>query len=416
MYLMAVTKEKRVAYRRSIRECSDVDGATSEGTSTHNWFVNNFVTHDGPVKDYWKLIAAGQCATSNLQGVKFEYHESPGVIYFLQNYVGPSPTFTPRKLSYVADGVFFGPFTVNHTLDTTKARDQAIVRYFQKADQVQTKLQGMVVLGELRETLRMIKSPAQTIRRGLDSYLSHITKYGSRVPKNRRPKFVADSWLEYSFGWKPLLDDIDSAAKALATGFFETDFEFISATGVSNDYADLGQHQYTWGPIVVYSRSRMDEEAFVRFYGAVNREVDSPQYLQPANYGFKPEAFIPTVWELIPYSFLVDYFTNIGDVLFAWSFHTSNLRWTSQLTRRVCKSTTYDPSWKTSSLPQTGFVKTQYAVPSSVRWSKTTVTRTRDASVHVPTLHFEIPGFSSLKWLNLAALGRNHTRARQSLR
>lgn len=34
---------------------------------------------------------------------------------------------------------------------------------------------------------------------------------------------------------------------------------------------------------------------------------------------------MPTVWELIPYSFLIDYFTNVGDVLQALSTDTSGV-------------------------------------------------------------------------------------------
>lgn len=41
--------------------------------------------------------------------------------------------------------------------------------------------------------------------------------------------------------------------------------------------------------------------------------------------GLTIQEFVPTVWELIPYSFVVDYFTNIGDVVnYAYS---ANLNW-----------------------------------------------------------------------------------------
>jgi hypothetical protein len=46
-----------------------------------------------------------------------------------------------------------------------------------------------------------------------------------------------------------------------------------------------------------------------------------------ATLGFSWESFVPTVWELVPYSFILDYFTNIGDVLSAGLLVQSHLAW-----------------------------------------------------------------------------------------
>jgi hypothetical protein len=43
--------------------------------------------------------------------------------------------------------------------------------------------------------------------------------------------------------------------------------------------------------------------------------------------GFTLKDFVPTVWELIPLSYVADWFFNIGAVLDAWAFNQSQISW-----------------------------------------------------------------------------------------
>jgi hypothetical protein len=46
--------------------------------------------------------------------------------------------------------------------------------------------------------------------------------------------------------------------------------------------------------------------------------------------GFSMQNFIPTVWELLPWSFLVDYFGNINSVLEAYTTDIAGVKWASK--------------------------------------------------------------------------------------
>jgi len=48
------------------------------------------------------------------------------------------------------------------------------------------------------------------------------------------------------------------------------------------------------------------------------------------HFGFDWQTAVLTAWEIIPYSFLVDYFINIGDILEASLFNQTNLAWVNR--------------------------------------------------------------------------------------
>jgi len=411
-----ISKESKFRIDLPVYQTSDIDGAFSENNLNLVFNYTNQVTHAGPVGDFRRLIAQGSCATSDLSGVRFRIESRPGSMYFRQRYTGPSPTFTPRTIVYTAYGNFIRVASPDLTPDLTPsaASDQAIVRFYQAADRVSTTLQGMVVAGEMRSTLRMIQSPAKALRQGLTNYLSHVKKRGPRVPRRHRRRFLSESWLEYSFGWVPLINDIEDGMKALSKGNPARAFAPVSGFAENKRFTNGSPVSYNHGPMSVRFLMKKDESSTVRYFGVVYTDVETPAYLKASNYGFKPSLFIPTLWELVPYSFLVDYFTNIGDVLFAWSFHRRSLKWASKTTRSVVRYESHSPV-VTRSPVVNNFKKDQHLTPGHVRWERSTVDRIRDADLYTPSVRFEIPGFSSLKWLNLAALGRAHSSARKAL-
>jgi hypothetical protein len=117
------------------------------------------------------------------------------------------------------------------------------------------------------------------------------------------------------------------------------------------------------------------------------------------HFGFSPEAFVPTLWELAPWSFLVDYFVNIGDILSGWSYGRTNLGWSN---------TTTIFEGETSVL----FVARHDVIPSSAGgWSTLPAAnyvlreseRMQYNDSYTPDLEYRIPGLG-VQALNIAAL------------
>jgi hypothetical protein len=73
----------------------------------------------------------------------------------------------------------------------------------------------------------------------------------------------------------------------------------------------------------------------VRFKGAIRTNTDNGQIGRAQSLRLLPADWLPTAWDLLPWSWVADYFTNIGDIIQALSFPTSNLVWACETDRTI---------------------------------------------------------------------------------
>lgn len=195
-----------------------------------------------------------------------------------------------------------------------------------KTKEAYQKITGMVFLGELRETLNMIRRPAYALRQALSKHLSK-TKSLARRSRTRKELQLAvnQTYLEFTFGALPLISDVKAGAVAFAEvlnrrdaglrpirskrfGFEEKKVQFHGPVGVP-------WYVGTSLPAVCtrYTEEKIEVSYWtMQDYRLSRWERDSSW---ATTFGISLNEFVPTVWELIPYSFVVDYFTNIGDIL-----------------------------------------------------------------------------------------------------
>jgi len=124
----------------------------------------------------------------------------------------------------------------------------------------------------------------------------------------RASRDVANHWLEFSFGWKPLIQDIYSAVDHL-----QTPIKSIKPHGVSRQYLHIKDETgsaKTW----TSTGWTIDQFDGVR-YAKQGCEVTITNHnLYLANkLGLVNPATV--AWELIPFSFVVDWFVNVGEFL-----------------------------------------------------------------------------------------------------
>jgi hypothetical protein len=179
-----------------------------------------------------------------------------------------------------------------------------------------------------------------------------------------------------------------------------------------NSVIDIG---YGWR---LPSTSAYQTEALVKYYGIYHSSGSGPN--SPGSFGFSPREFVPTLWELIPYSFLVDYFTNVGDIIAAWSYRTLDMRWvtrterTSVISSNVGGTPYMDQS---TSYADQGLYRNELisGSPGASVTRYTTVTRVPNVGFPAPRLELTVPGLG-LKWVNIVALSNQVAATRHVLR
>lgn len=315
----------------------------------------------------------------------------------------PDPPSTVSSLLTIADNLAIADFVKNFRSKT---------RVFQTGPFV----------GELGEVARQLASPVKSLRKSIgnlsEDMLNHLRrppfrKYwaSSYKPVSRAAnlrsltKTLGDTWLEWQFGIKPTLSDIEDATKAfrkLAQGR-TYDIVRIRGEGRAEDSRSFGGQSVSFGSfseLVMPSCSCYVDSYWkvdVRYLFGWKVGTPSGEMPAPMTLGLTLSDFVPTIWELIPYSWLVDYFTNIGDVLDAWSLQMVQPAWGQKTVHRTGRNRAHSISPASA--------QTSSAGGGQVELSKTFVSRSEQLSFPVPGFDFRLPGIGSTKWLNLAAFG-----------
>jgi hypothetical protein len=370
----------------------------------------NSVTYGDNVPGWRDKIRQGIDATTSLSGVKVETSITPGRLHWSRPTTGlPSNAFVQGAVEGLCRLVLTPPSGDPSVISATVANNAALSKFNQKVLAVNTALMGGVVLGELRQTLGGIRNPASGLRKLVDIWLSR----GRNLRANRRQSLsettaaIGESWLEYSFHWKPLLADIDAGCRALAeinTGQGLVS-QSVKAVGESfSNASELISYRTGAGMLQWREGSISKDHVIVVYRGAVRARVQNPVLMKLELFGFTPDLFVPTVWELVPYSFLIDYFTNIGDILYGWSNIAARLSWCNRTIRKsieITRTARTDLKLVQSWQPAVTSVSCS---PAMVVTSKTNVSRGSYSGSFAPDFSFEIPGFGSKRWLNIAAL------------
>jgi hypothetical protein len=308
---------------------------------------------------------------------------------------------------------------------------QALSKFLSNIRQTRSEMNGLTVLGELRETLHMLRHPAEALRKATERYIQAVKSKGKKVnqrTKRRRRESeedfrvrranalkdaVSGSWLEYKFGALPLLSDIQDIGRVA-----ERLLDEERRTTVKGRSKEL-RVKLNANPIhqsdvegVVFTGSRSwSTTVSVQYQGGLRLKQSGASGISRLAElsGFTLENFVPAAWELAPWSFLADYFVNIGEVLEASSTDTSGLFWATRTTRQVttCEDTMFASLGKEALPGLVGYcpLAVEGKCYATRRVKRVTIQRLDVlGNLGSVALSFTFPGERSGKWFNMAAL------------
>jgi hypothetical protein len=230
-------------------------------------------------------------------------------------------------------------------LDTNKAYGKFADKYKDSAQNANNLLEFNQSTASILKHAKSLRDAVRAAERfdlpGLGKALG-VTVSGSKKQRIiKRAKQPADLWLEYHFGWEPLVQDIGNSinvmqgvgksgssagqtvhAHASSSGGYYEDLK--GRVGISIRYYDSGQDSVNW-------QTSTSMRAKVK--------VSSPNVAIANQMGFVNPASV--AWEAVPFSFVVDWFANVGQCLSAmtdeFGFQITNA-WT---TRRILQNRTF---------------------------------------------------------------------------
>lgn len=405
------------SYYEGYRYTTTVNDAPSYGSRT----VLYSNTRTGANRPGWKTAISNHSqAGTNLSGRK-EWSPSKTRCSGFCSYTNVNRPDGLQRMTVKGHlaAVRYGGTLTAPSISLSAAQNSAMSKALKQIHQAKSQFQGGVFLGEMREALHMLRHPAEGLMKAVQSdYLDAVKRKknqlrrGKPLPtgkdKDRWKKAVSQTWLEGTFGWLPFLNDLEDAGKAYQSLCDNgTRFEKFRAVGKTSQQlvSSTTEQAAIVGDFYWLGSTQTFEESRCIIRGEVKIQAATTSLEKARLFGLSPGEFVPTLWELLPWSFLVDYFTNIGDILENSVTDTSGITWSmmTNVQRKIGISYIRPDVAKTRSLHSTDAKFNAGGSGSFYRNERKTVGRSIDPALTVPPLMLEIPG-SPAKWANMLAL------------
>lgn len=169
-----------------------------------------------------------------------------------------------------------------------------------------------VALAEAKKTSDLIYDTARRIDRAYRAFRKG--RVGDMARElNITPKRVHKTWLEYKYGWMPLLMDVKGSAEFFAQQNVVRPLRFVVTAKEKVAMTISDNITYVpWGGLptdVAYEQF----DALIEMKAKIWCELSSPHLTELQQLGLTNPALV--AWELVPFSFVFDWFVSVGDWL-----------------------------------------------------------------------------------------------------
>jgi len=347
----------------------------------------------------WRTLAKRCTNASSHMSVSAVSLLSRSVGYYCQVYAGPNKHSVMLRMVDCfgnTTGDYVIPVMPDSSATVQSLTSQAYGRFVQNAVSVNQKVSGRVIFGELHKTIHMIRHP-------LSALVNLLHQYKHKVHKLKGPRATVlsaarDTYLEYTFGWAPFIQDLTGAMQALSEIInqrFGRDCQRVQG----NAKGDASAYHSASGTYFWRRQLHCVRTVAVKYYGGVKTEASTAGYARLVGTQLSTAGY--DIWELIPFSWAVDYFVNIGQMLQSIAVLDGGISWvtktviiTDLVTCISSQGDLYDPTF-------------EYVAWDPDDWVIRSVNIQRDAlspgSISVTPMRFTLPSIKQC--INLAAVG-----------
>lgn len=193
------------------------------------------------------------------------------------------------------DSYLYGISTALPSIQT-KDRNYCLQKCYAKANDSLATV--YVTLGELTETLAMLRNPLASLRK----FLKVIYKKKNANTMGDLGKFWKDQWLEYRYGIMPLIFEIQGIRNAFET---KSGRIFQSKASVRRNLGTTTSF---------YNHSDVGLDIQVKYERTLITKVSTGLYFNPIpidRFGANVTQLLPAIWELVPGSFIVNWLVDV---------------------------------------------------------------------------------------------------------
>lgn len=188
-------------------------------------------------------------------------------------------------------------------------RDKALIKARSKMKQGDVNLG--IAFAERNRTARLVADTATSITRSLralrrGNWRGAWNALGSSRRDQPRGRTIPQKWLEMQYGWKPLLSDVYGSVDALSR--HPADNWIVTGTGIESEEVKRSKDGTVSSDIC-----DVDVEAMRGVFCRIDAIPQNDLLMAFSSLGVTNP--LQVVWELVPFSFMVDWFLPIGSYL-----------------------------------------------------------------------------------------------------
>lgn len=222
------------------------------------------------------------------------------------------PRYTQTRYSTLR-GFGYTPVSSDFSATHDGTRDLALARFKNKLRSAVGDKNLIVPLVELRELRGTLRSTANMATNLMETLIT-IKRTRGRSAIN----YASDAWLNFSFGVKPLVNDAKEICETIETILLKADPSQRIEAGARRDWSSgrkvpglIGA-----GNASIETSQDFHHTLTYKYIGGFDLSRQAANdYGVGSQFHLELGALIPAFWELVPYSWVVDYFTTMGAYL-----------------------------------------------------------------------------------------------------